>query len=100
MKSPISSRSTSACGVNCAHSLPAFFGHLGVLSFKTVEDLGGGLRFTRTPTLFDFARLPAAWSLTALLFFFQESQPVTNDLACGRVTATFHLFLDEGLEVV
>ena len=84
----------------CAHSLAAVFGHPGVFSFKTVEDLGGGLRFTAAATLIDFPTQAVDYSLAAPLIFFQEAQAVTNDLAGGGITTTFHLFLDEGLEMI
>ena len=38
-----------------AHSLRAFFDHLGVLAFQTVKYLGGGFRFAAAATPFNFA---------------------------------------------
>jgi hypothetical protein len=83
-----------------AHSLRAIFCHLRVLSFQTVKDFCGGLRPSATATLIDLATQAVDYGLTALLIFFQEPQPVTNDLAGRRVTPTIHLFFDEDLEVM
>lgn len=38
-----------------AHSLRAFFDHLGVLAFQTVKYIGGGFRFAAAATPLDFA---------------------------------------------
>jgi hypothetical protein len=83
-----------------AHSLRVVFGHLGVLAFQTVKYLGGGLRFAAAATLFDLATQTVDYGPSALLFFFQKSQPIPNDLASGSVTPTVQLFPNEVLKVV
>jgi hypothetical protein len=83
-----------------AHSLRAFFGHLGVLAFQTVKYLGGGFRFAAAATPFDFAAQTVDYRLATMLIFFQKSQPIPNYLASGSVTAALHLFLNEVLKVV
>jgi len=46
-----------------AHSLRAFFGHLGVLALQTVKYLSGGFWFAAAATLFDFATQTVYYSL-------------------------------------
>jgi len=82
-----------------AHSLRAFFGHFGVLSFQTVKYLGGGFRFAAAATPFDFAAQTVEYRLATLLILFQKSQPIPDDLASGSVTPTLDLFLNEVLKV-
>jgi hypothetical protein len=83
-----------------AHSLRTLFGHFGVLALQTVKYLGSGFRFAAAATPFDFATQTVDYRLATLLIFFQKSQPIPNDLACGSVTPALHLFPNEVLKVV